>query len=65
MPTNAERTVVVTYNPLTATKQRYAFEAKLQKLQAVLYEMRAKVRDDSRMDPGKQGACALRADCAV
>lgn len=32
---NAERTVVVAYNPLTATKQGYAFEAKLQKLQAV------------------------------
>lgn len=45
---NAERTVVVTYNPLTATKQRYAFEAKLQKLQAALYEIRAKVRDDAR-----------------
>jgi len=35
-------------NPLTATKQRYAVEAKLQKLQAALYEMRAKVRDDAR-----------------
>ena len=45
---NAERTVVVTYNPLTATKQRYAFEAKLQKLQAALYEMRAKVREQAR-----------------
>jgi len=39
-----ERTVVVTYNPLTATKQRYAFDAKLQKLQAVLYGIRAHVR---------------------
>jgi transposase len=43
-----ERTVVVTYNPLTATKQRYAFEAKLQKLQAALYEIRGKVREDAR-----------------
>jgi transposase len=43
-----ERTVVVTYNPLTATKQRYAFEAKLQKLQAALYESRGKVREDAR-----------------
>jgi transposase len=43
-----ERTVVVTYNPFTATKQRYAFEAKLQKLQAALYEIRGKVREDAR-----------------
>lgn len=40
-----ERTVVVTYNPLTATKQRYAFDRKLLKLQGALYELRAKVRD--------------------
>jgi len=40
-----ERTVVVTYNPLTATKQRYAFERRLLKLQAALYEFRAKVRN--------------------
>ena len=39
-----ERTVVVTYNPLTASKQRYAFEKKLLKLQTALYEMRSKVR---------------------
>lgn len=38
-----ERTVVVTYNPRTATKQRYAFEGRLLKLQAALYEIRAKV----------------------
>ena len=38
------RTVVVTYNPLTATKQRYKFEAKLRKLQSTLYEIRSKVR---------------------
>jgi transposase len=43
-----ERTVVVTYNPLTATKQRYAFDGKLQKLQAALYEIRAKVREGER-----------------
>ena len=42
---NKERTVVVTYNPLTATKQRYAFERRLLKLQAALYEIRAKVRN--------------------
>lgn len=39
-----QRTVVVTYNPLTATKQRYAFEQRLVKLQTALYEIRAKVR---------------------
>lgn len=44
-----ERAVVVTYNPLTATKQRYAFERRLLKLQAVLYEIRTKVR---RAAPG-------------
>lgn len=38
------RTVVVTYNPFTATKQRYAFERRLLKLQAALYEIRTKVR---------------------
>jgi transposase len=39
-----ERTVVVTYNPLTASKQRYAFERRLVKLTAALYEFRSKVR---------------------
>jgi transposase len=39
-----ERTVVVTYNPLTATKQRYAFERRLLKLQVALYKIRAKVK---------------------
>jgi transposase len=39
-----ERTVVVTYNPLTATKQRLAFERRLLKLQAAIYEIRTKVR---------------------
>ena len=43
-----ERTVVVTYNPLTASKQRYTFDGKLQKLQAALYEIRAKVRQGER-----------------
>lgn len=41
-----ERTVVVTYNPLTATKQRFRFERQLLKLQAALYEMRRKVRNE-------------------
>jgi len=39
-----ERTVVVTYNPLTATKQRYGFEKRLGRLQAALFEIRSKVR---------------------
>jgi transposase len=39
-----ERTVVVSYNPLTATKQRFAFERRLLKLQTALYEIRTKVR---------------------
>lgn len=43
-----KRAVVVTYNPLTATKQRYAFENKLLKLQAALYEMRSRVRGNAR-----------------
>ncbi len=38
-----ERTVVVTYNPLTATKQRYAFEKKLLRLQDTLFEFQSKV----------------------
>jgi transposase len=38
------RTVVVTYNPRTAAKQRYNFEKKLQRLQNGLFEIRAKVR---------------------
>lgn len=40
----AERVVLVTYNPLTAAKQRYAFDQKLQKLQGLLYELRSQVR---------------------
>lgn len=39
-----ERTVVVTYNPRTATKQRYAFDRKLAVLQELLFEMSGKVR---------------------
>jgi transposase len=38
------RTVVVTYNPLTAAKQRYAFDKKLLSLQETLVDLRAKVR---------------------
>ena len=39
----AERTVIVTYNPLTATRQRYNFEKKLLVLQEILFEMQSKV----------------------
>jgi len=38
------RTVIVTYNPRTATKQRLAFEKKLFRLQETLFDLRAKVR---------------------
>lgn len=38
-----KRTVVVTYNPLTATKQRYVFEKKLLRLQQELQEIQCKV----------------------
>ena len=37
------RTVVVTYNPLTATKQRYNFEKKLLRLQDELFNFQSKV----------------------
>ena len=40
-----ERTVVVTYNPLTATKQRYAFEKKLLCLQETLFTFQSKVNN--------------------
>jgi transposase len=36
-----ERTVVVTYNPLTATKQRHRFEDKMLRLQSGLFELRS------------------------
>ncbi len=39
-----ERTVVVTYNPRTATRQRYAFDRKMLKLQSVLFEMQENVQ---------------------
>jgi transposase len=38
-----ERTVIVTYNPLTAAKKRYNFDRKLLKLQNELFVMRSKV----------------------
>ncbi len=38
-----QRTVIVTYNPLTAAKQRYGLEKKLLKLQDFLFETQSKV----------------------
>lgn len=43
-----ERTVVVTYNPRTATKQRYGFEKKLLRLQEEVHVMRTKVNSRER-----------------
>lgn len=43
-----ERSVVVTYNPRTAAKQRYGFDKKLGRLQDGLFEMRSKVRAGKR-----------------
>jgi transposase len=40
-----ERTVVVTYNPKTARKQRYNFESKLLMLEEFFYSVRQKVRN--------------------
>ena len=42
-----KRTVVVTYNPRTATKQRYGFEKKMLKLQDLLFEFQAKVNSQA------------------
>ncbi len=39
-----QRTVVVTYNPRTAAKQRYSFDQKLLELHEVLYELRSRAR---------------------
>jgi transposase len=38
-----QRAVVVTYNPLTATKQRHGFERRLLSLQSALFEIQSKV----------------------
>ena len=42
-----ERTVIVTYNPLTATRQRYSFEKKLLSLQETLFAFQEKVNKDA------------------
>lgn len=46
----AERTAIVTYNPFTATKQRYRFERKLLELQTALFELRAAARSWRKPD---------------
>jgi transposase len=38
-----KRTVIVTYNPLTATRQRYGFEKKLLQLQDFLFAIQSKI----------------------
>src|SRR5208337_3821659 len=39
-----ERTLIVTYNPRTAAKQRYAFDKKLLDLQQIILDLRPKVQ---------------------
>jgi transposase len=60
-----ERTVVVTYNPLTATKQRYNFEKKMLRLQEILHEFKDKVnrrapqwRNKKKIEARYEEACA-------
>jgi len=39
-----QRTVVGTYNPRTAAKQRYSFDKKMLELQEALFELRSKAK---------------------
>lgn len=50
-----ERRVVVTYNPITAAKQRYAFDKKLLEIHDVLFYLRSKVQtqDSKWVKPGR------------
>jgi transposase len=43
-----QRTVIVTYNPLTATKQRYGFEKKLLQIQDFLFATKSKVHSQAQ-----------------
>lgn len=43
-----ERAVIVTYNPLTAAKQRYAFDKKLLSLQEKILDVKEKVRSQKK-----------------
>jgi len=59
-----ERVVVVTHNPLTAAKQRYAFDEKLQKLQRALFDLRSRVRKNPTHWKSEQKILArYHADC--
>jgi transposase len=53
----AMREVVVTYNPVTASKQRYIFDEKLTKLQTELFEMRSRIKEAAR---GWKSEAAIR-----
>jgi transposase len=44
----AKRLVIVTYNPVSATKQRYAFDQKLVRLGSLLQEIKAKVNRNAQ-----------------
>jgi len=50
----ATRTVVGTYSPRTAAKQRYRFDQKLGKLQNGLFELRARVRAGNKALKSKE-----------
>jgi len=59
-----ERTVIVTYNPRTAAKQRHAFDKKVASLQESILELKAKVKsqkphwtDADRIDTHYKEAC--------
>ena len=49
-----QRTVVVTYNPRTAAKQRYAFDRKLLDLQQVILDLRTKVQSGKKHWTGQK-----------
>ena len=57
-----QRSVIVTYNPLNAAKQRYRFEKKLLDLQSLLFTLRSKVRT-WRKDVRKRAIKQYKAAC--
>lgn len=54
-----ERTVVVTYNPLTAAKQRYGFEKKLMSIQVPLRTPRQSTRRSKVEGQGREALLRL------
>lgn len=59
-----ERVVVVTHNPLTAAKQRYAFDEKLQKLQRAIFDLRSRVHNNpNHWKSEKKILARYHADC--